>query len=471
MSAKPTILIVDDEVRITNILKINFRDKYNVLTANSGRKALEILESEPVNLVITDIRMPQMDGNTLIQEIKKTNPTLPVIVLTAYGSIENAIETIKQGAYDYIQKPINIDHLSRAIEKALEYNNVLEENRTLKQKLQKYEGTSEIITINAKMKKLLEALKQVAPTKVTVLLEGESGTGKEVFARTIYRLSDRADKPFVSINCGAIPEELIESELFGHEKGAFTGAVAMKKGKFELADKGTLFLDEIGELPKSMQVKLLRVLETQEFTRVGGTKTIKTDVRFIAATNRNLEEEVARGNFREDLYYRLKVVRIKIPPLRERKDDIPLLVRHFLEKHQADVGKKVDKVSPEVIRLFQQYDWPGNVRELENIVIHSMLFAHDSTLTLDSLPVDFINKVNKSKLKLKNIPRTKEELQLLKKKYYSKIDSNLEYSFLINALLEAKGNIARAAEITHYNRRQLYNLIQKYKIDVKKFRQ
>ncbi len=245
----------------------------------------------------------------------------------------------------------------------------------------------------------------------------------------------------------------------------------MKKGKFELADKGTLFLDEIGELPKSMQVKLLRVLETQEFTRVGGTKTIKTDVRFIAATNRNLEEEVARGNFREDLYYRLKVVRIKIPPLRERKDDVPLLVKHFLEKHQADVGKKVDKVSPEVIRLFQQYDWPGNVRELENIVIHSMLFAHDSTLTLDSLPVDFINKVNKSKLKLKNIPRTKEELQLLKKKYYSKIDSNLEYSFLINVLLEAKGNIARAAEITHYNRRQLYNLIQKYKIDVKKFRQ
>ncbi len=203
MSAKPTILIVDDEVRITNILKINFRDKYNVRTANSGRKALEILESEPVNLVITDIRMPQMDGNTLIQKIKRTNPTLPIIVLTAYGSIENAIETIKQGAYDYIQKPINIEHLSRVIEKALEYNNVLQENRTLKQKLQKYEGTSEIITINTKMKKLLEALKQVAPTKVTVLLEGESGTGKEVFARTIYRLSDRADKPFVSINCGA----------------------------------------------------------------------------------------------------------------------------------------------------------------------------------------------------------------------------------------------------------------------------
>ena len=467
---KPKILIVDDEIRSANLLKINLQDKYDVIITDSPLQGLEVVKTYPLDLVITDIRMPQMDGNEFIYELKKINSALPVIVVTAYGSIENAIKSIKQGAYDYIQKPIDLEALDKSIVKALELKNILQENLQLKKKLQRYEGVNEIITINPKMQELLETIRQVAPTKVTVLLQGESGVGKEVFARTIHRLSNRSDKPFISVNCGAIPAELIESELFGHEKGAFTGAVAQKKGKFELADGGTLFLDEIGELPKPMQVKLLRAIEVQEFTRVGGTKTIKTDIRFIAATNRNLEEEIAKGNFREDLYYRLKVVQIRIPPLRERKEDIPLLVQHFLGKHSQDVGKNVDNVSPKVIELLQQYDWPGNVRELENLIIHSMLFAKDDTLTEDSLPAEFLNKLQQKKLNLTDVPVTKEQLQTLKKQFYDNIDRELEYSFLINILMKTKGNVAKAAEITHYNRRQLYNLIQKYNIDLKKFR-
>ena len=467
---KPAILIVDDEVRTTNILKLNFQDKYEIFTANRPSIALEIFKNQDIDLIITDIRMPEMDGNTFIEKIKEIDPVIPIIVITAFGTIENAIKSIKQGAYEYIQKPIKLEELSKIIEKALEYSSILYENKELKRKIEAYESVKDIITINPKMLKLIDEIKHIAPTKVTVLLQGESGTGKEVFARTIHKLSNRASKPFISINCGAIPEELLESELFGHEKGAFTGAITMKKGKFELADKGTLFLDEIGELPKNMQVKLLRVLETQEFTRVGGTKTIKTDIRFIAATNRNLEEEIKKGNFREDLYYRLKVVKITIPPLRERKDDIPVLIKHFLNIHKKDVGKEITNIHPDVIRLLQQYDWPGNVRELENLILHSMIFAEDNTLTINSLPMDFLNKLNKKKLNLSKIPKTKEELQELKKKFYNQIDEELEYSFVVNALTLAKGSVSKAAEITNYNRRQLYNLINKYKIDLDEFR-
>ncbi len=467
---KPKILIVDDEIRSANLLKINLQEKYDVIITDSPLQGIEVVKTYPIDLVITDIRMPKMDGNEFILELKKLNPALPVIVVTAYGSIENAIKSIKQGAYDYIQKPIDLEVLDKSIVKALELKNILQENLQLKKKLQQYERGSGIITVNPQMKQLIGTIRQVAPAKVTVLLQGESGVGKEVFARTLHKLSNRADKPFVSVNCGAIPAELIESELFGHEKGAFTGAIAQKKGKFELADGGTLFLDEIGELPKPMQVKLLRAIELQEFTRVGGTKIIKTDIRFIAATNRDLEAEIEKGNFREDLYYRLKVVQIRIPPLRERKEDIPLLVHHFLEKHSDDVGKKVSKISPDVIEVLQQYDWPGNVRELENLIIHSMLFAKNDILTVDSLPAEFLNKLQKKKLNLNTVPTTKEELQALKKQFYEKIDRDLEYSFLINILMETKGSVAKAAEITHYNRRQLYNLIQKYDIDLKKFR-
>ncbi len=467
---KPTLLIVDDEKHTTRILKINFQEQYNVLIANNGAQALSIIENQDVDVVVTDLKMPEMDGNRLLQEIKQRRPHLPVIIITAYGTVENAVESMKQGAFDYILKPVNLDNLSMVIEKALKYVDVLVENQQLKKRLQKYEGFREIVTVNPQMKQLLDIVRQVASTKVTVLIEGESGTGKELFARAIHYLGDRSDKPFVSINCGAIPEELIESELFGHERGAFTGAVSMQKGKFELADGGTLFLDEIGELPKNMQVKFLRVLEEREFTRVGGSRPIKVDVRFIAATNRDLEKEVEKGNFREDLYYRLKVVRLKLPPLRERKEDIPILVKHFLQKHSQDLGKIITDVEDQVLEIFQEYDWPGNVRELENVVMHAMLFTKGRILTLESLPHDFLSNISKNRLEINQIPQTKEQLQKMKKHFYKQIDKKLEYTFLVNILKRSGGNITRAAEMSHYDRRQLHNLIKKYNLNIENFK-
>ncbi len=463
---KPTLLIVDDEERSARILKINFRDKYNILLANNGVQALSLLEHEPVNLILTDLRMPEMTGNELLEKIREKSYHIPVIIMTAYGTIENAVRSMKMGAFDYILKPLNIENLSLTIERALNYSNLLNENVKLKEQLKQYEGFRQIITLNPEMKKLLELTRQVAGTKVPVLIEGESGTGKELFARALHYLSPRADKNFVSINCGAIPAELIESELFGHEKGAFTGASAQKKGKFEMAHQGTLFLDEIGELPKNMQVKLLRAIEEQQFTRVGGTQLIHTDIRFIAATNRNLANEVEEGNFRKDLYYRLKVVNIRIPPLRERRDDIPLLVKHFLEKHEKDMGKAIRGTDKKVMEMFMQYPWPGNVRELENIVMHTMLFSPGDTLVPEALPAEFLQQAQETPgAGDLPVPETKEDLQRERKKRYEEIDQQLEYDFLDHILRKTQGNITRAAERTGYDRRQLQNLIRKHHIN------
>ncbi len=464
---KPTLLIVDDEERSTSILKINFRDSYRVLVANNGEQALSLLEHEPINLILTDLRMPEMTGNELLKKIRQKEYHIPVIIMTAYGTIEDAVASMKTGAYDFILKPLNIEDLSLTIERALNYSSLLNENVRLKEQLKQYEGFRQIITINPEMKRLLELTQQVAGARVPVLIEGESGTGKELFARAIHYLSPRADKNFVSINCGAIPAELIESELFGHEKGAFTGASAQKKGKFELAHQGTLFLDEIGELPKNMQVKLLRAIEEQQFTRVGGTQTIKTDIRFVAATNRMLNKEVEEGRFREDLYYRLKVVNLRILPLRERKDDIPLLIRHFLEKHRKDIGKTIRAIDDRVMEMFMNYSWPGNVRELENIVMHTMLFTPGDTLVPEALPVEFVSQAKQNETTPEEaIPETKEALQKERKKRYEEIDRKLEYDFMDHVLKKTSGNITRAAELTGYDRRQLQNLIHKYHINV-----
>jgi len=468
---KPTLLIVDDEERSTRILKINFQDSYHVLVANTGEQALSLLEHEPINLILTDLRMPEMTGNELLKKIRQKNLHIPVIIMTAYGTIENAVASMKMGAYDFILKPLNIEDLSLTIERALNYSFLLNENVRLKEQLKQYEGFRQIITINPEMNRLLELTKQVATAKVPVLIEGESGTGKELFARAIHYLSPRASKDFISINCGAIPAELIESELFGHEKGAFTGASSQKKGKFELAHQGTLFLDEIGELPKNMQVKLLRAIEEQQFTRVGGIQTIKTDIRFVAATNRDLNKEVEEGRFREDLYYRLKVVNLRILPLRERKDDIPLLVRHFLEKHRKDIGKTIRRIDDRVIEMFRNYSWPGNVRELENIVMHTMLFTTGDTLVPDALPVEFISQVKQNETTTEEaIPETKEALQKERKKRYEEIDKKLEYDFLDRILKKTHGNITRAAELTGYDRRQLQNLIHKFHINAQNYK-
>jgi len=464
-SFEHTILVADDEEKIRKVLKINLKNKYRVILAQNGSEAIEYLKNEVVHLVVTDLRMPGQGGLDLLQYVGQYHKHIPVIIVTAFGSVENAVQAMKMGAYDYILKPIKIAELQRLIEKALHYAQLLSENVQLKERLKKYEGFREIITANPKMQALLETLKQVAATPATVLIEGESGTGKQLVAASVHYMSARADNPFIEINCGAIPATLLESELFGHEKGAFTGAIHTKKGKFELADKGTLFLDEIGELPLELQVKLLHVLENQKFTRVGGTQYIKTNARIVAATNRKLIEEVEKKRFRSDLYYRLKVVYLQIPPLRERKEDIPLLVQSFTEKYSRlnANGQRNIEISDEALNVLQSYNWPGNVRELENIIQQAIIFAKDGLITADTLPPEILENAIKPSL-------TKEELQDEKNRRTETIIRDIECSFLKRILSKTRGNITRAAEISGYNRRQIQNLTKKHDINTENFK-
>ncbi len=465
---RPTILIADDEVKERKVLALNLKNKYEVLEAGNGEEAVDLIEKNKVHLVLTDMKMPRMDGLELLKRIQKYYKNIPVILITAFGSIENAVEAMKMGALDYITKPINVEELERLIEKSLNYGKLLEENLKLKEKIKKYEGFNEIITINPEMKKIMELIAQVADTPANILIEGESGTGKMLFANAIHYFSNRADGPFVEINCGAIPHDLLESELFGHERGAFTGAVATKKGKFELADGGTLFLDEIGELPLDLQVKLLHVLEKQKFTRVGGTKFLTTNARIVAATNKNLKEEVEKNNFRQDLYFRLKVVYLKIPPLRERKEDIPLLVEHFLKKYKDLKHGELLTVSEKALKILENYSWPGNIRELENVIQQAIIFSKDGRITEKQLPEEIVE--NYTSEDDEEIPLTKDELHELRKIKTEKIISRIEKKFLLTLLKKTKGNISKAADISGYDRRQLQNLIKKYSIDPNIFR-
>jgi len=462
---KQTILIVDDEQKIRNVLKINLKHTYRVILAQNGSEAIEYLKNDVVNLVLTDVRMPEKDGLDLLQYVQQYYKHIPVILITAFGTVENAVQAMKMGAYDYILKPIKIAEIQRLIEKALHYAQLLSENVQLKERLKKYEGFREIITANPKMQSLFEVLKQVAATPASVLIEGESGTGKQLVAASVHYMSTRADNPFIEINCGAIPENLLESELFGHEKGAFTGAIHTKKGKFELADSGTMFLDEIGELPLELQVKLLHVLENQRFTHVGGTQYITTNARIVAATNRNLREEVKKNRFRSDLYYRLKVVYLQIPPLRERREDIPLLAQCFTEKYNRlnANGQRNIVLSEEAMTLLQSYHWPGNVRELENIVQQAIIFAKGGRINADNLPPEILENTIKPALK-------KKELQDEKNRRTEAIIRDIEYDFLNRILTKTRGNISRAAEISGYDRRQIQNLTKKYGINSENFK-
>ena len=463
---KPTILLVDDETKERKVLSLNLKFKYNILEAKNGKEALEIIEKQRVNLILTDLKMPEMDGIELLKQIQKHYKNIPVIIVTAFGSIKNAVEAMKMGAIDYITKPINIEGLETVLEKSLNYGKLLEENIKLKEKIKKYEGFNEIITINPEMKKLMETIAQVANTPATILIEGESGTGKMLFANAIHYLSNRADEPFIEINCGAIPHDLLESELFGHERGAFTGAVSTKKGKFELADGGTLFLDEIGELPLDLQVKLLHVLEKQKFTRVGGTKFLTTNARIVAATNKELKTEVEKNNLRQDLYFRLKVVYLRIPPLRERKEDIPLLIEHFLKKYKSLNSNPNLTFSNVAQKILSNYNWPGNIRELENIVQQSIIFSKDGNITEEFLPAEIVSEYSDEEY----IPLSKDELQELRKSKTENIINNLDRKFLVNLLRKTEGNISKAAELSGYDRRQLQNLIKKYSIEPTLFR-
>jgi len=391
-----TILIVDDEKNYPPIISAVLENEgYETLTALSGQEALEILNNSDVDLVITDMKMPKMDGITLLEKIKSKDPELPVILMTAHGTVEKAVEAMQKGAYNYILKPFDNERLIIYVKKANAMYQVIKENRRLRDTVKSRFSFENIIGKSKAIQDIFEIIRKIGPASATVLIEGESGTGKELVAKAIHYNSSRYNKPFIAVNCSALAENLLESELFGHEKGAFTGAVAMKKGRFELADSGTLFLDEIGELSQDLQVKLLRILQEKVFERVGGVKQITVDTRIIAATNKKLKDEVVYGRFREDLYYRLNVLHITIPPLRERIEDIRLLVDHIIKKY-ADERKSdvtVIGVDQEVERRLYDYDWPGNVRELENVLEQSMLLCPGDTITVSDLPKYFKNNI------------------------------------------------------------------------------
>jgi len=385
----PTILIIEDESKMRRLLELNLGDDgFKTVSAGDAETGVKLLASEPVDLVLTDLKLPGMSGLEFLQAAKQQNPALPVVVMTAFGSVETAVEAMKAGASDYVLKPFSLAEIRIVVHKELDVSRLREENRSLREALGHKYSHPNIIAHSAKMQEVLAMVERVAATNSTVLLGGESGVGKDLIARAIHEKSRRAGGPFIKINSTAIPENLLESELFGYEKGAFTGAAGSKPGKFELADKGTLFLDEIGDVPPATQVKLLRVLQEREFERLGGTRTIKVDVRLVAATNRDLRAALEEGTFREDLYYRLNVVPIDIPPLREHKEDIPDLVTLFLRRFASDSGRQVTAVSREATNLLLAHPWLGNVRELQNVIERACALATTSKLEVSDIHLD-----------------------------------------------------------------------------------
>ena len=449
MKRKAEILVVDDEAIIRESLRDWISDVgYQVFIAENGPQALEILEKEKPGIVITDLVMPEMDGIELMKKAKEILPNVEVIIITAYGSIPTAITAMREGAYDYIEKPFCPERVELLIEKIVERQGLIKENVSLHRKLEERYRFENIIAKSPEMQRLIEVIKIVANSNATVLITGNSGTGKELVARAIHSQSSRRDKPFVAVSCAALPESLLESELFGHEKGSFTGAYAQQKGKFESANKGTLFLDEIGEMSANIQVHLLRVLEEKEFTRVGGNELIKVDVRVISATNRDLNEAVADGKFREDLYYRLNVVTIELPPLRGRREDIPLLANHFLKKFTEENQKEITGFSPDALDLLLKYEWPGNVRELENAIERAVILAKKPVIEVADLPHDALLSVDSPTL----------QGQVLK---------DVEKTHILKILTESGGNYSQAARVLGISRMSLYNKVKAYGLTVK----
>ncbi|MFZ5634348.1 MAG: sigma-54-dependent transcriptional regulator [Bacillota bacterium] len=445
----PKILIIDDEEHMCWALERAMKQEgYQVLTTTRGRAGLELIREEAPSLVILDLKMPEMDGMEVLKQAKQINPKLPVIMLTAHGTIETAIEAMKIGASDYLAKPFDLDELKMVIKQNLVMSQLVNEVNFLRSELTK--KYRKMIGESPAIKEVSRLIEKVANSNATVLITGESGTGKEVAAVAIHQNSPRREYPFVPVNCAALPENLLESELFGHEKGAFTGAVARKLGRFELADKGTIFLDEITEMPLSMQVKLLRVLQEKSFERVGGTETFHVDVRIIAATNRDITGAIEKGQFREDLYYRLNVIQIHLPPLRERKEDIPLLANHFLEKLRPTY--LVNKITDDALKLLLNYNWPGNIRELQNVLERAAIISQSNEITVDDLPKDIQQSVpiKSGGDTAINLPDSGISLE------------ELEKELIIKALEKSKGNQTRAAQLLGITRSALLYRIQKH---------
>ncbi|TAL24177.1 MAG: sigma-54-dependent Fis family transcriptional regulator [Nitrospirae bacterium] len=448
MEHKAKILIVDDEqIALKNLEHIMQKEGYSVVGTQRGPNALKLIEEQWFDVVLTDLKMEKVDGMQILKKCKDLYPDTEVIMITGYASIQSAIQAIKKGAYDYIAKPFKLDEVRKVVREAIEKVRLKKENAQLREQIEKFEGKVKIMTQDPSMHRLLETARQVAPTDCNVVLTGESGTGKEMFSRYIHYHSARAEGPFFAINCGAFTEELLSNEIFGHEKGAFTGATALKKGLIEMASKGTLFLDEITEMPSSMQVKLLRVIQEKEMLRLGATEPVKVDVRFIAATNRDIHDAIKNGDFRQDLFFRLNVVSLHIPPLSERRDDIPLLSYYFLKKYAALMKKETVEISPDVIAILMNYDFPGNVRELENIIERGVALSNNNTIEIAHLPEDLKElSIMTFRKKEGKIPSLEEQ----------------ETAYINWVLKEVGGNKTLAAQILGIDRVSLWRKLKKF---------
>ncbi|MCX6145520.1 MAG: sigma-54 dependent transcriptional regulator [Ignavibacteriales bacterium] len=455
MKSQKTILVVDDEAAMRkNLSELLGEEGFKIAEAVDGESAMSMVKDHRPNLILLDINLPRVDGLAVLVEVKRTQPDVPVIVFTAYGTSDRAIQAMKSGAYDYLEKPFDLDEFLLTIRRALNYSDLLDEVQNLRTKLSDaptHLASTELIGSSPKMQEIFKTVGRVAGTDATVLIQGESGTGKELIADAIQRHSLRSDKPFIKVNCGGLPEMLLESEMFGHEKGSFTGAISRREGRFELANGGTIFLDEINNMPPALQMKLLRVLQHRTFERVGGKETLTVDVRIIAATNKDIEKEVKAGRFREDLYYRLNVVHIVIPPLREHLEDIPLLVEHFLNRYAS--GRRV-VLSGEATQRVRTHTWPGNVRELENVIQRALVMAQGSVITKDDLPIESFPERKAAPRRGSPVLRTP----------LKKLTAGFEKTLILQALSETGWNRTKAAELLQIHRRLLFSKIKQYKI-------
>lgn len=448
---KFTILIIDDEDNIRNGLATNFElEDYEVKTASNGKDGLDLVAKGDIDLVITDLRMDGISGEEVVKRVTTETPGIPVIVLTGHGSIDAAVEAMKSGAYDFLTKPLNLDQLNLIVKRALENRELSLQHKLLKEEIESSACLEQMIGRSAEMQKVFSMIKKVAPAKASVLITGESGVGKELVANAIHNLSGRKDKAFIKVHCAALSESLLESELFGHEKGAYTGADSMQKGRFELAHGGTIFLDEIGEINQNVQIKILRVLQEKTFERVGGEKSISVDVRIVAATNKNLEEEVKAGRFREDLYYRLNVVHLKVPSLKERKDDLPLLIDSFIKKFAAENEKEIIGIDSKAKAALLKYDWPGNIRQLQNCIESSVVMSNGKQIKLEDLPLSVSEYTGQESI---SIPMG---ISL----------EDAEKIIIMQNLSANKGNKSKTADVLGIGRKTLHRKLNEYGLEL-----